>query len=57
MKKKPSEAVSEYMRALGRKGGKARAARLTPEERSAQARKANAALLASLERKGRRVAS
>lgn len=32
--------VKEYLRKLGRKGGKARAKKLTPEERSASARKA-----------------
>jgi hypothetical protein len=36
----PSKAVREYLASLGRKGAKARAARLTADERQAIARKA-----------------
>jgi hypothetical protein len=35
--------ISEVMRAMGRRGGKARAAKLTPEELSAQGKKASQA--------------
>lgn len=42
-KPKPPEAVSSYLSRIGRKGGKARLTKLTPEERSAIARKAGKA--------------
>ena len=38
-KKRPSE-ITEYLRKLGQKGGKARLKTLTPEQRSEIARKA-----------------
>lgn len=41
-KKKVSEEVSEYLRGLGKKGGKRRLVTMTAEERSAIAKKAAA---------------
>jgi hypothetical protein len=37
---KPTKAQLDYVRAMGREGGKARAANMTKKERSAAARKA-----------------
>jgi hypothetical protein len=37
---KPSKALREYLRVLGRKGGKARVKTMTPEQRQESARRA-----------------
>ncbi len=42
----PAEAISQAAREMGRRGDLATAARLTPEQRSARARKAALALAA-----------
>ena len=43
MTRKAPKAVREYLQALGRRGGRARLSTMTPEERSASARKASRA--------------